>query len=122
MSLSSMCALFSLGRRFRRLNRPRRPDRGTHRHVAAAGAGQRALDEEQLALGIDADDLDVLHRAFRVTQMACHTLSWKHAPRILVLPDRARLPVGNRVAVTRTIGGKMVPLDHAGETLALRGS
>ena len=89
-----------------------------HRDVAAARAGHRAADQQQLALGIDAHDLEVLHGALPAPRWPGHALAGEHAARVLVLADRARLVVRNRVAVARAVGGEMVALDDAGEALA----
>src|SRR5688572_7238902 len=103
-----------------RNRRARRAHGGLHRHAAATRAGQRAADEQQPALGIDAHDLDVLDRAPHRAQVTRHALAGKHAARVLVLADRAGLVVRDRIAVARAVGGEVMALDDAGEALALR--
>src|SRR5690606_32002104 len=93
-----------------------RPDQ----HFAARGARNRALDEQQVALGVDADDLEVLRRAALLAQVARHLLAREHAPRRLALADRARRPVRHGVTVRHVLLREVVALDHAGVTLALR--
>src|SRR5687768_1706075 len=61
--------------------RARRAHGGLHRHAAAARAGQRAADEQEPALGIDTDDLDVLDGAPHRAQVTRHALAGKHADR-----------------------------------------
>src|SRR5438445_5099220 len=95
-------------------------DRRPHDHVAAARAGHRALDEQELPPGIDADDLQTQDRAAHVAEVAGHALAGKHARRALVLAGRAGLVMRDRVAVAGAVGREMVALDHAGETLADR--
>ena len=56
--------------------------------------------------------------ALHVAQMAGHALAREHAARALVLADRARHVVRDRVAVRARFGREVVALDHAGEALA----
>src|SRR6266446_4721337 len=93
-------------------------DRGPHDHVAPARTGHRALDEQELPLGIDADDLQIQNRAAHVAEVAGHALAGKYACRALVLAGRAGLVMRDRVAVGGAVGREMVTLDHAGKTLA----
>src|SRR6266436_273460 len=93
-------------------------DRGPHDHVAPARTGHRALDEQELPLGIDADDLQIQNRAAHVAEVAGHALAGKYSRRALVLAGRAGLVVRDRVAVGGAVGREMVTLDHAGKTLA----
>src|SRR5207247_290914 len=91
-----------------------------HDLVPAARAGHRALDEQELPPGIDADDLQIQDRAAHVAEVAGHALAGKHARRALVLAGRAGLVMRDRVAVAGAVGREMMALDHAGETLADR--
>src|SRR5258706_475917 len=59
-------------------------DRGPHDHIAAARARNRALDEQQLALGIDPHHFQVENRAARIAEMSGHALAGKYAPGRLV--------------------------------------
>ena len=97
-----------------------RAHRRLHGHVTTARAGQRAADQQQLALEVHAHDLDVLHGAIRGAKVARHALAGEYAARGLVLTGRARLVVRNRVAVRSTVRREVVALDHAGESLADR--
>src|SRR5262249_8082821 len=71
-------------------------------------------------LRVDADDDQALRGALHRAQVAGHALAGEHAPRILRHAGRAGLVVRDRVAVARAIGREVVPLDHSGESLALR--
>src|SRR5882762_1621118 len=93
-------------------------DRRPHDHVAPARTGHRALDEQELPLGIDADDLQIQNRAAHVAEVAGHALAGKYSRRALVLAGRAGLVMRDRVAVGGAVGREMVTLDHAGKTLA----
>src|SRR5258708_27330350 len=105
----------SLGDPYHRLgNLDRRP----HDHVAAARTGHRAFDEQQLPLGIDADDLQIQNRAAHVAEVAGHALAGKYARGALVLAGRAGLVMRDRVAVGGAVGRDSVALAHAGKTLA----
>src|SRR5215469_14049652 len=54
----------------------RRPLLGVaDQHIAAIGAGDRPLDHDQAALGIDRDDLQVLGRDPLIAEMARHLLA-----------------------------------------------
>src|SRR5262245_15553448 len=94
----------------------------THNHVASARPGNRALDEEQLALGVDAHDRQVLDRALRVAEMPRHPLARKHAARALALSGRSRRARRDRIAVRLAVRRKVMPLDHARKALAERDS
>src|SRR5205085_1156919 len=61
-----------------------------------------------------------LHGTSCRTQMPRHFLAREHASRVLRHADRARFVVRHRVAVARAIRGKIVTLDHPGETFAER--
>ena len=50
--------------------------------------------------------------------MACHLLSFKNPPRVLVLTDRTGLTVGLRVAVRGTAAAKTVTAHDAGKASA----
>src|SRR5690606_32225673 len=88
-------------------------------HVAVDGAGNRAGNQQQVALGIHADDLEILNGDLLVTEVARHLLALEHTARGLVLTDRARHAVRPRVAVGHVLGAEVVALDRTGKALAL---
>jgi hypothetical protein len=51
--------------------------------------GNRAFDEQKIAIRIDAHDLERHDRGADVTEMTGHLLAWKYAPGRLALTDRA---------------------------------
>src|SRR6185312_6353774 len=106
ITFSSMVRSSSLGRR-------------AHDHVAAGGAGHRALDCDQVALGVHADHFEIHRRTVHGAHVAGHLLAREHAARRLALADRTRRTMRQRVAV-RGVAHREVPaLDRALETLAL---
>src|SRR4051812_38250356 len=94
------------------------PGRRPHDDVAALRAGHRALDEKQLALGIDAHHFQAGDRALHVAEMTRHALALEHVRRALVLAGRARNAMRNRVAVRGVLAAEVMALDYAGEALA----
>src|SRR6185503_6268098 len=90
-----------------------------HEDQPAAGAGQRALHEQEVAVGIGANDADLLDRHALVAHVAGHLEAAIDAARGGARPDRAWLammvrPVGLRSTL------EVVALDVAREALALR--
>src|SRR5512146_161148 len=90
-----------------------------HEDQAAPGARKAALDQEQVAVGVGLDDLDLLGRGLGVAHVAGHPDALVDAPRGRPGTDRAGLAmvVG---AVRRRTAVEVMALDVAGEALALR--
>ena len=87
--------------------------------VLAAGDG--ALDEHQVLLGVDADELEVLDRDALVTHVASHVEALADARGIGALADRTRLAlVAGAVRHGPTV--EVPTLDGALEALALGGT
>ena len=84
-----------------------------------AGTGNRAADEQQVALGVALDDLQVERRRAHVSELAGHAHALEHARRRGAGTDRARRPVTLVIAVRRALAGEVVALHHAGEAVAL---
>src|SRR6185312_1605241 len=106
ITFSSMVRSSSLGRR-------------THDHVAAGGTGHRALDCDQVALGVHADHFEIHRRTAHVAHLTGHLLAREHAARGLALADRTRRAVRQRVAVGGVAHREVPALDRALEALAL---
>ena len=81
--------------------------------------GQRALDEEEVALGVGADDPQLLDRGPLVAHVAGHLQALVDAARRRARADRAGLAVMVG-AVGLGPAVEVVALDLAGEALALR--
>ena len=96
--------------------------RRTHDDLAAFGARNRAADQQQVALDVDLDDLEVLDGAANHTHVARHALALEHAARRLALADRARRSVRHGHTVRGMVTGEVVTLHRAGEALADRGA
>src|SRR5664279_2790668 len=86
--------------------------------VPTLGAGNGALDEQQVVLDIHLRDFQVADGHLGVAHVAGHTDAGEYAARVAGLADGAGRAVEHG-AVGRTAAGEMVPLDDAGETLAL---
>ena len=94
-------------------------DRAAHEHEAAGRAGDRTLDQQQAALGVALDDLEVERGDARVAHLAGHLHALEHARRRGAGADRAGRTVLLVVTVRRALAGEVVTLHHAGETAAL---
>ena len=79
-----------------------------------------ALDQQQVALGIDANDFEVLRGAAHVTHVAGHLLALEDAARRLVLADGTRRAVRQRVTVGGVLGAEIVALDGTGKSFTDR--
>ncbi len=88
--------------------------------MTTLGTRHRALDQQQLALRIDADDFQILRRALNRAHMTRHALTGKNTTWILRHTDGARNVMRTGVTMTGATGCKVVTLDRAGETLTLR--
>jgi hypothetical protein len=104
---------------FRGLGR-RRFDGRTHYDLAVLATRDRTFDEQQVALGVHFDDLEIDLRDLVGTQTARHALAGEHAARRLPLTDGARRTVRKRVAVRHVLMREVVALDDARITFALR--
>src|SRR5215472_15991343 len=97
----------------------RRPLLGiADQHIAAIGAGDRPLDHDQAALGIDRDDLQVLGRDPLIAEMARHLLAREGTAGILAVAGRAMGAMRDRHAMGRPEAAEIVALHHAGKALA----
>jgi hypothetical protein len=92
--------------------------RRTHDDFAARRARHRAADQQEVARGVDFDDLQLLDRAADVAHVAGHALALEHASRGLALADRAGGAVEHRRAVRSRAAREVVPLHRAGKALA----
>src|SRR4051812_41947238 len=94
---------------------------GAHLHQAVTAAGNGAAQHQQVALGIDADDLESLLGHALVAHLAGAADALHHASGPRRRADRAR---GAHVvrAVALRPGGEVVALDRALEALPLRGA
>ena len=89
-----------------------------HEHDTAVRAGDGALDQQQVALGVGFDDLEVLRGDLLVTHVARHALALEHAGGERTRSDGARLAVALVVTVRRRLALEVVTLHDAGEALA----
>src|SRR5690606_21256937 len=83
-------------------------------------ARNRALDEQEAAIGVGAHDLEVLLRALTVAHVARHLLVLKDAARILAITRRTVRTVAERNAVRRAQTAEAPALHRAGKPRALR--
>src|SRR4051812_19527782 len=104
-----------IGRRFR----ARRLDRVLDEQPAALVAGHGALHEEEAALDVGADDLEILLGAVLRAHMAGHLLVLEDPARILALAGRAERAVRERDAVGGAQTAEAPALHSALEALAL---
>ena len=94
-------------------------DRVLDQQPAALRAGHRALDEEQAAGGVGADDFEILLGAVAGAHMAGHLLVLEDAARILAVAGRAVRAVRDRDAVGGAEALEAPALHRAGKALAL---
>src|ERR1700693_4132454 len=88
-------------------------DRRLDHDVAAVGAWNRTLDQQQAAFDVDANDFECLHRALDVAVLARHALAGKHSPGVLSHAERAGAVVRARITVRGAVRAEIVTLDHA---------
>ena len=81
-----------------------------------------ALDQKKVPLSIYTYDLEILRSAPNVTHMAGHLLALEDAAWRLVLSDRTRGTMRQRVAVRRVLHAEIVAFDGAGKALTDRGA
>src|SRR5690606_38594405 len=83
-------------------------------------AGHRALDEDQAANRVGADDLEALLRALAIAHVAGHLLVLEDLARILALPGRTVGTVADRPALGGAHPAEAPALHRTGNSLALR--
>ena len=82
------------------------------------GPGTEPFTQQQVALGVGLDDLEVQRRDLLVAHVAGHPQALEHAAREGARPDRAGGPVVLVVAVAGALALEVVALHRAGEALA----
>src|SRR6476646_4253051 len=92
--------------------------RVTHRHPAALGARNRALDKQEAALDVGLHDLEIKRRHAVDTQMTRHLLVLERLARILTAASAADRTVRDRHAMRGTQAGEIPALHTAGKALA----
>jgi hypothetical protein len=88
-----------------------------HFNPAAFGAGHCTTDKQKSAVGIDADDLQILNRDALVTKVAGHLLTFEDFTRILALTGRTVRTVGDRDTMRGAEAAEVPALHRAGEAL-----
>ena len=89
-----------------------------HDHATALRTRDGAADQEQVALDVHFDDLQVFHGAAHHAHVTRHALALEHAARRLALADGARGTMRQRDTVGGMVAGEVVPLHGAGKALA----
>src|SRR5580693_4946255 len=97
----------------------RGPDRAAHEHHPAARAWDRALDQQQAALGVDGLHGERLNGGPHPAHPARHPHALEHVPRGRARADGAGRPVLALGAVRGAQALEAVPLHDAREALAL---
>src|SRR5262245_34467781 len=104
--------------RLRRFLRQFLLHRVTHRHPAALGAGNRALDKQKATFHIGLHDLEIERRYAIDTQVTRHLLVLECLARVLTPTSTADRAVRNRHAVRGAQAGEIPTLHAAGKALA----
>src|SRR5690606_25621240 len=102
--------------------RQRRLDGIAHIDPGALGTRNRAADQNQAALCVGRNDLEVLGRHAGSTHVTGHLLALEHLTRVLALTSRTVRAVRNRVTVGCTATTEVVALHDTLETLTDRGT
>jgi hypothetical protein len=89
---------------------------------AAVRAGDRATDQDEVALGVDLDDLEVLHGDALATHAAGHARPAEGAARRRAGADGSRVAVLLLDAVSVAHAGEVVALHDTGVALAAAGA
>src|SRR5690606_31175711 len=92
---------------------------GADDHITARSAGNGAFDQQQVALDIDTNNLEVLHSDTLCTHVTSHFLTLENPARGLVLTDGTRRAVRQRVAVGGILHAEVPALDHTLKAFAL---
>src|SRR6185312_15551246 len=100
----------------------RRLQRRSDDDLAALGARHCTPNEEEVALGIYLDDLEVLRGAAHHAHVTGHPAALEYAARGLALSDGSRRAMRHRHAVGCRQTAEIVALHHAREALADRGA
>src|SRR3546814_2252377 len=87
---------------------------------ATLRARDRALDEDEAALDVGADDFQILLGAVARAHVASHLLVFEDAARVLALTGRTMGTVADRHAVAGAHTAETPALHRTGKTLALR--
>src|ERR1700722_12391969 len=104
----------------RRLLRQRLLHRVAHRDPASGVPRHRALDQNETAVGVGADDTKVLRRHLIRSHMAGHFLVLPGLAGILTATGRPMRTMRDRHAVCGAQAAEVPPLHRAGEALADR--
>src|SRR5690606_22812268 len=88
----------------------------------ALGTRNRAADQDQAAIGVGRDDLDVLRGHAGGAHVTGHLLALEHLTGVLALTGRTVRAVRNRVTVGRAAAAEIVALHDTLETLTDRGA
>lgn len=87
--------------------------RGTNRDIAAIRTGDRATNQQQILLGIDANDLQVASRALDIPKLTRHLPSRKHTCRIRRTANRTDLAVNLLRTVSSALALEIMALHDA---------
>src|SRR6185437_5779750 len=113
---------FSERRRERQILRSRTLRRVLHQHVGAVVTGHRADHEDQPALGVRSEDLQILRGNALDAIMTGHLLVLEGLARILALTGRTVAAMRDRDTVRRAQAAEVPPLHGASEATALGGA
>jgi hypothetical protein len=92
---------------------------GLDDQITAVGARDGPLDQQQISLGVNAHDFNVLGGHTGVTHLARHLLAFEYTSGRLALTYGARRPVRKGVTVSLILGGEVPALHGAGEPFTL---
>src|SRR5690606_437881 len=94
---------------------PLRLDSRTNDNVAASSARNGTLDQQQITLGVYANDFQGLHGHALSAQMTGHLFALEYTTRGLTLTDGTRNTVRNGVTVSVVLTAEVPTLDGTGE-------
>src|SRR5450830_325794 len=89
-------------------------DSRRNHYLAVFGARDRTFDQQQLTVGVDTGDFEVLHGRGDITHVTGHAFTREHAAWILRHTNRTWNVVRTRVTVGSTARSKVVTLDGTG--------
>src|SRR5688572_10025047 len=95
------------------------PNRRSHHHERAPGAGYGPADQKQIALGVGLDDLEVERGHPAMAHVSGHPGPLENTTRCSAGADRTRRAVLRLRTVCRGLSLEVVSLHAAGEALAL---
>ncbi len=117
-TVSALCASFNTNS----IAIPLRLHSWFNDQVATGCTRNTTLNQQQVALSVNAYYVKALNGYALITHLTCHFLAFEHFARSLVLTDRTRNAVRQGVTVSSVLGTEVPALNGTSETFTFRGT